>query len=159
MYYTKYVHCHTLAQQLTLCYHCYTMTRRFEEINHTADIAIRVWGIDLAELFRNAAYGMASQLAEPDRVPIETSVTLDLEAADVELLLVRWLSELLYLGEEQNVIFTDFDVLEVKQTVLRAIARGGHVPHLHHHIKAVTFSELDVKQIENGYETTVVFDV
>ncbi len=135
------------------------MNERFEEIDHTADIAIRVWGTGLAELFQNAAYGMASQLADADDVPLETSVTLELEAADVELLLVRWLSELLYLGEERSVVFTDFDMLEVKHTALRAVARGGHVHQLHHHIKAVTFSDLDVKQIENGYETTVVFDV
>jgi SHS2 domain-containing protein len=27
------------------------MNGRFEEVEHTADIAIRVWGQDLAELF------------------------------------------------------------------------------------------------------------
>ena len=36
----------------------------FEAIEHTADIAIHVRGRDLAELFANAAYGMACQLAD-----------------------------------------------------------------------------------------------
>ena len=40
------------------------MNRRFEEVEHTADIALRVRGRDLPGLFANAAHGMACQLAE-----------------------------------------------------------------------------------------------
>ena len=43
-------------------------TKRFEEVPHTADLAIRVWGRDMAELFVNAAYGMACQLGDPESV-------------------------------------------------------------------------------------------
>jgi SHS2 domain-containing protein len=32
---------------------------RFEEIEHTADVALRVHGKDLKELLKNAAFGMA----------------------------------------------------------------------------------------------------
>ncbi len=135
------------------------MEEPFEEIEHTADIAIRVWGADFAELFRHAALGMASQLTDVDTVPVETALTIELQAADVEMLLIEWLGELLYLGEKHEVVFTQFDILEVEDTALRAVARGGPVPRLDHHIKAVTFSEVDVKRIGSGYGTTVVFDV
>lgn len=135
------------------------MQRRFQEIEHTADIAIRVWGTDLSELFHNAALGLAAQLADPDAVTTETSVSVELEADDVETLLIGWLSELLYLGERQNVVFIEFDILEVTVNRLRATARGGSVDRFDHHIKAVTFSEMNVKRVENQYRTTVVFDV
>ncbi len=135
------------------------MERPFEEIDHTADIAIRAWGTDLSELFENAALGMAAQLADVDDVQRETSVTVELEADDVETLLIQWLSELLYAGEDGNVVFTEFDILEVTETRLRAIARGGSVQRFDHHIKAVTFSEMDVERIGNGLGTTIVFDV
>ncbi len=135
------------------------MEEPFEEIEHTADIAIRVWGADLAELFHNAALGMVSQLTDVETVRIETTVTIELRAADVETLLIEWLGELLYLGEKRDVVFTQFDVLELEHNALRAVARGGPVPRLDHHIKAVTFSELDVRRVGSGYGTTVVFDV
>ena len=135
------------------------MSKRFEEIEHTADIAIRVWGQNLAELFANAAFGMASQTTDPDLVARTVEQTVELEAYDDETLLVSWLGELLYLGEREACIFTEFDMIDVTPTQLRAIARGGPAREHHRHIKAVTFSDLQIVQTESGYETTVVFDV
>ena len=131
----------------------------FEEIEHTADIAIRVRGRDLAELFANAAYGMACQLADPDAVTQTNEQQIELDAYDTESLLVSWLEELLYLGEREECIFAVFDVLQVSPTQLRATVRGGPVEEHGAHIKAVTFNELEIVRTDAGYETTVVFDV
>jgi SHS2 domain-containing protein len=135
------------------------MDKRFEEVEHTADIAIHVWGDELADLFANAAYGMACQLADPDDVRLTVERLVELEAYDVETLLVDWLGELLYLGERDECVFTAFDVLEVVPTRLRAVARGGAVRACRGHIKAVTFNELEIRRTETRYETTIVFDV
>jgi SHS2 domain-containing protein len=135
------------------------MNARFEEIEHTADIAICVWGGDLAELFVNAAYGMAYQLADIDGMDLTVEVPVELEAYDVETLLVTWLGELLYLGEREECVFTEFDALEIAPTRLRAIARGGAVREYRGHIKAVTFGGLEIRRADEGYETTIVFDV
>ena len=76
-----------------------------------------------------------------------------------EIGLFTWLGELLYLGEQDNCVFTDFDVIEVTPTRLRAIVQGGPVQEHQAHIKAVTFSELEIVHNDGGYETTIVFDV
>jgi len=135
------------------------MNKRFEEIEHTADIAIHVWGHDLAELFANGAYGMACQMADPDVVLRTAERLIELEAYDAETLLVAWLGELLYLYERDDCIFTDFDMLKVTPTRLRALAWGGPVRERRRHIKAVTFSDLEIVHTGAGYETTIVFDV
>jgi SHS2 domain-containing protein len=132
---------------------------RFEEVEHTADIAIRVWGRDLAELFANAAYGMACQLGSADSVEQSTEQLVELETYDTETLLVSWLGELLYLSEREESIFADFELLEITPTRLRAIARGGPMGEHKQHIKAVTFSDLEIVRTEAGYETVIVFDV
>jgi len=135
------------------------MKQRFEEIEHTADIAIRVWGRDLAELFANAAYGMACQMADVDTVERTIEHTVELQAYDTETLLVAWLGELLYLGERDGCVFIEFDMLDVTPTQLRATVRGGPASGHHGHIKAVTFSDLEIVHTDAGYETTIVFDV
>lgn len=134
--------------------------RGFEEVEHTADIAIRVLGSDMAQLFSNAALGMASQLTDIEQVdPRECEVVVCVEAEDQEMLLVEWLSELLYLGETEGVLFTEFDIRDLSSNKLRAIARGGRAQHYDAHIKAVTFSELDIQLRDGHLETVVVFDV
>ncbi len=131
----------------------------YEEIEHTADIAIRIRGRDLAELFANAAYGMACQLADPGAVEQSNEQHIELDAYDTETLLVSWLEELLYLGERDECVFCDFDMQQVTPTQLRATARGGPVEEFGAHIKAVTFNELEVVRSGAGYETSIVFDV
>jgi SHS2 domain-containing protein len=69
----------------------------FEEIEHTADWALRVRGQDLAGLFMNTARGMSRLLVqEPARSPREVEKHFELEADDAESWLVTWLNELAY---------------------------------------------------------------
>jgi SHS2 domain-containing protein len=135
------------------------MDERFEEVEHTADIAIRVWGRDLAQLFANAAYGMACQLADVATVERTVEHEIQLEDWDAETLLVSWLDEFLYANERDGLVFTDFDMLEVSPTRLRAVVRGGPAPVRWYSIKAVTFNDLRIVRTAEGYETTIVFDV
>jgi SHS2 domain-containing protein len=133
--------------------------KQFEEIEHTADIAIRVWGRDLAALFANAAHGMSYLLADVEDVALAVQETIELEAEDIEMLLVDWLSELLFLGERGGVVFTRIDRLEVTPHRLSADVEGGPMQERRSHIKAVTFSELQITRTDRGYETVIVFDV
>jgi SHS2 domain-containing protein len=138
-------------------------SRGFEEIEHTADIAIRVRGRSLAEMFASAAYGMACQMAgqpaSTDAAGKTTERTIELTAYDAETLLVTWLGELLYLSEREGCVFTEFDMVQVTASRLRAVVRGGPAAAHRRHIKAVTFNDLDIVHTDAGYETTIVFDV
>jgi len=131
----------------------------FEEIPHTADVAIRAWGRDLLDLFANAARGMAWLMADPDTVQTTVEKTIELTAYDAETLLVTWLGELLYLRERDGAVFTTFELEDVTNTHLRGSARGGPAKVLRRAIKAVTFSEMDIRPTEDGLETVIVFDV
>lgn len=148
-----------LAQEVRLCYDMQVSERRFAEIDHTADIAIRVWGSDLSELFANAAYGMTCQVADVEDVELAAERKITVEGQDLEMVMVEWLGELLYLQERDGLVFKEFDILEVTSRGLRALARGGPVEDYHGHIKAVTFSELEITETDGGYATTIVFDV
>jgi SHS2 domain-containing protein len=132
----------------------------FEEIEHTADWALRVRGHDLRELLVNAARGM-SRLLVPDLTLISTDVErrFDLDALDAESLLVEWLSELAYWAEAEMLVFREFDLRQVTPSHLEAVVRGGRAPNLQKQIKAVTYHNLEIITTDNGLETTVVFDV
>lgn len=132
----------------------------FEEIEHTADWALRVRGRDLKELLLNAARGMVALMIDrPADLPVGVEQVIELESIDAESLLVDWLSELAYRAETEMLVFHRFDLHHVTPTTLRATVRGGRAPHLKKHIKAVTYHNLEIVETPGGLETTVVFDV
>jgi len=133
--------------------------RVIEEIEHTADLSIRVRGRDLAELFANAARGMFGLVADLEAVGQGVERQVQLEELDAETLLVSWLSELLWFNEESEAVFNRFEIASLSTTALQATAWGGPAPSQYKHIKAVTFHDLKIVATDDGYEVTVVFDV
>jgi len=83
----------------------------YEQIPHTADIAVRVYGKDLKELFRNAAWGMFDIIADLEGLESSVSINIDLKAPQKEELLVSWLDELLYNFYTKDIIFFKFDIV------------------------------------------------
>lgn len=133
---------------------------RYEVFEHTADAGIRAFGESPKELFENAAYGMFDLMTDVSAVRPVGEVRVEVEAHDLESLLVNWLSELLYLHDADNVFFVEFDV-EVKGLGLSAKARGEEVDRERHRlkaqVKAVTYHMLEVNPDE-GY-ATVILDI
>lgn len=130
----------------------------FQEIEHTADWALRVWAPQLAELFMQAAAGMNS-LAEVVLQPgnrVERQITL--RAGDAETLLVTFLEELLYIAEQEEIGFDRYD-LDIQGMELIARVYGAQIGSRRKEIKAVTFHNLEIQGDENGYHVQIVFDV
>jgi SHS2 domain-containing protein len=136
------------------------MPIRFEEVEHTADRALRVYGRDLPDLFGNAAAGMNSLMRAGGAGAAGSVVKrIELEAADAESLLVAWLSELAFWAETESLIFDRIDFIELSPARLRAVVRGAPVQALDKHVKAVTFHNLAIGRHPGGLVVTVVFDV
>lgn len=132
--------------------------REFEEIEHTADWSIRVFGRTLSELFVHAAQGMFS-LLDPDLESEGTQKrTIELSAIDRETLLVSWLEELLYLLESEGIAAVDYE-LQVNDKHLQAVVLTRKILSMKKDIKAVTYHELELQEEESGIQTTLVFDV
>ena len=132
----------------------------FEEIEHTADRALRIYGRNLEELFINAARGLKSLMGAdevPDSTAIKKSIALD--AIDAESLLVEWLSELAYWAEAEMLVFSKFDLQNITSTHVKAKIYGSRVTQMERHIKAVTYHNLEIVKTETGLTATVVFDV
>ena len=134
------------------------ITSGFEEIEHTADWALRVWAPDYAELFRQAAIGM-NQLSEIELdLSTPAAEELTLTEIDMESLLISFLSELVFFAEQDDLGFDSYS-LEVDRLSLDARLTGGKIISRKKEIKAVTYHNLEVIEIEGGYQVVIVFDV
>ena len=102
---------------------------------------------------------MLDESTEETAVSPTITRTLHLDAFDSETLLVDWLTELAYFAEMEQVVFPDITLTNVTPTHLEAEIKGGPVPELGKHIKAVTYHNLEIKETDDGLEATIIFDV
>jgi len=129
----------------------------FTELPHTADVALHAWGPDLLSLFTQAALGL-NAIAGIRTGARRALRELNLQQADASSLLVAFLSELVFLQENERLAFDTFD-LEVTAQHLSGRMSGGDILSIERPIKAVTFHNLQVLSTERGLEAEVVFDV
>lgn len=134
--------------------------KRFEELDHTADVGIRAFGKTLDELFANAAAGMFSLITDLDAVKPVGEHEVKVTSRDLESLLVDFLSELLYVHETEKVLLAEFDV-KVSGLAVDAHVRGERIDKarhpLHLMVKAVTYHGIDVDPAKG--EAQVIFDI
>ncbi len=119
---------------------------------------MQVWAEDLPSLFAEAARGMNAlsgmQIASGPRL----TRTFEHEAADAESLLVAFLSELIYIQEQEHLGFDTFHI-ELQPPQLRAQMQGAQLASMEKPIKAVTFHNLKIACTQHGCEVEIVFDV
>ncbi len=138
------------------------MAPRYEVLSHTADTGIIVFGATLREVFENGAFAMVDlmfgigDLVESERVRIEV------EAANVEDLLVDWLSTLLFEAETRDLAFCSFEIEVLDDCRLLGSVGGLASAGLELSgppIKAVTYHQLSIEETPHGWSARVVFDV
>jgi SHS2 domain-containing protein len=132
---------------------------RYEQLEHTADLALRIYGRTLRELFANAAYAMFSQLADLGPIAPMVQREVAVEGIDYESLLVNWLNELLYLQETRGEAYVTFEIDRLSRRHLQATVHGDRTENIHTLIKAATYHGLSINRTQGWYTSTVVFDV
>jgi SHS2 domain-containing protein len=156
-------------------------------LDHTADVGLEVEAPSLAELFRRAAAGLMVLMGAGDPVDpgdpgaaaaaeAATDATVEVAVAgpDLEMLLVGWLRELLFLCEVRGIAYAGAEFDELGGGGLRARMRGvpGR-PAPGRELKAVTYHGARVTRRpgsgegdgdgdgdgDGGWAATVIFDV
>lgn len=137
--------------------------KRFDIIEHTADVGIEAYGVELEEAFANAAYAMFTLIVDLDGVKEEVRRRIAVQAEDQESLLASWLNELLYLFDTEGIIFKRFEVTELGEKSLKAVGYGELIDTARHSlktgIKAATYYMLRVAREDDKYSVRVIFDL
>ena len=135
----------------------------FEIIDHTADIGIVAYGTDIKQVFANAALGLFSLMADPDDFSEGIKRDLELSAEDVEVLLVEWLNELIYIFDVEHIFFKRFEIDKLTSNQIRARCFGEKIKPGQHklkrEVKAATYHMLQINKEDGGYKVQVIFDI
>ncbi len=140
--------------------------KKYEFLEHPADLKIRAFGHDLAEVFVNAALGMmeflyGENICSRDIPTLSRDVSTErvkIKSHDLPSLLVDWLSELLYLSDTNNRVYVGFKINKIGETEIEAEV-GSYPAKAIEDIKAVTYNELKIGKQDGLWVAEVVFDI
>lgn len=137
--------------------------KRFEILDHTADIGLIVFGEDLKTLFENAGEAFFHLITDLRRVRENEERRIELKGESLERLMVDWLNELLYLHDVESLLFRKFEIEAVGEEGLKAKVKGEpfqagiHV--IKAGVKAVTHHQIQVKRESGGWRAQVILDL
>jgi len=135
----------------------------YQIIDHTADLGIIVKGPDVMSLFIRAAQAMTDLMVKGGTSKKTVTKDILVEGEDLSDLMVRWLGEILYLFEGENLVLNSIDIesispIQVKSRLTLASFRPEHHQILRE-IKAVTYHQISVDKVNDGWEARVIFDI
>jgi len=137
--------------------------KKYEIIEHTADIGLRIFGHSQKDLFQNAALALFEQITDLTKVTKKKTISIELEAPDKTELFISWLRELLYQADVRQMVFCYFDLMQIDEFHLRGVASGEPLDLNKHtiktEIKAVTYHQLKLENKNNFWSAEVIFDV
>lgn len=137
--------------------------KRFEILDHTADIGLIVYGENLRTLFENAGEAFFDLITDLKKVRQREERRAELKGESLERLMVDWLNELLYLHDVENLLFKKFEVKAVGEEGLIAKIKGEAFDPERHIIKtgvkAVTYHQIQVQKEDGGWRARVIVDI
>ena len=139
---------------------------KFRFLEHTADIMFEAYGKSLNELFENAALAVSESMVKTKDVKPKTAKIVKLQNVKVEMLLFDFLSELLYLKDAEQLVFSAFKVKveEAKGNIsLQAELKGDKLnmktQEFRNDVKAITLHLFEVKREKTGWTARVILDI
>jgi SHS2 domain-containing protein len=135
----------------------------FDYFEVAADVGVHAWAPTLEGCWRQCALGMFNLMVPLDAVAAAESREVGSQGESLELLLVNWLNDLLYLHDVEGFAVRDVTTLRVEGDRVHATLTGEAVdPERHPRgvlVKAATLHQLAVVREPERTGARVVLDV
>lgn len=146
------------------------MGKPYEILEHMADGKFRAYGRTLEEAFTNAALAMASLMWDWEKIKLERKEKVKVEASTLEQLIVRFLSEVIYLLEVRSFLLGRVETISIEEIKLNdkklyrleAEVTGDDVSpeyEIYGQVKAVTYNDLKIEKTDDGLVVQIVVDM
>jgi len=143
------------------------LKKRFEFLEHTADLYIAAYGKSLEEAFENAAYATFEGMTDLDKVKPQLEDTVEVEGYDEKALLYNWLEALLVKFDITDNLYSRFKIAGIEKTdagfKLKANIRGEPFNPQKHiskvGIKAVTYHQMEIVKEPNFITAKFILDI
>ncbi len=142
------------------------MPYQYLEEEAIADIAFKAWGVNLNDVFKEAAEAVYSLLTNIEDLNDDISFPINIEADTSENLLYKFLDEIIYL-KDAELFFPKRVELSIKETDGLFILKGKFIGsefeiekhEMGNDIKAITYHDFYLKELDDKWECYVLVDI
>lgn len=140
-------------------------TIRYQLLEHTADLRVAIYGKDLLELFRNAAFMLFDVMVDLSQVENVLTKEVNLNSTDLEELFLDWLRELLFFFSARGFVTGAVVIEHLDPEVAHLRAKlTGEIYRTEKHglkieIKTPTYHQFRLERTATGWTAVIVFDV
>ena len=139
------------------------MFMSYQIIDHTADLGIIVEGEDEKNLFIRAAKAMTDLMVKDDIAKKTIIKDVSLQGDDFPDLMVKWLGEILYLFHGEKLLVHSIEIKSISSIMLQSTLTLSSLEPKHHEvkreIKAVTYHQIYVDKVNDGWQARIIFDI
>jgi SHS2 domain-containing protein len=137
---------------------------KYRRLDHTSDLGLEIFGCDLPELFRNAAYALFDNMLNLTAIEPARTESIDLSGETTEELFLNWLRELLFRFATAYFAVRDVPAIIIKDNHLHAEIQGEQFDPARHQIKieikTPTYHMFAITgDAQQGFKATVILDV
>ncbi len=137
--------------------------KKYRLTTRQSELAVRIVGNSQADLFANSAYALFDVMTEIEKIEIKDRLPLEVEGMDRDDLLVNWMRELLYLYQGSGYLLKEFQIREVKDTIVKAEVCGEKIDPDRHEIKqeisTVAYHQSRMAKTGNQWTAQLIFEV
>jgi SHS2 domain-containing protein len=137
--------------------------KKFEILEHPADVGFIAYGGTLKGLLENAALAMMTLGCELDGIEERERREIRASGADNEALLFDWLAEILAVADADGLALRRAEVTRAVEGAAQGVVYGEKFDKARHragtYIKAVTYHQLAIERVAAGWKATVYLDV
>ena len=135
----------------------------YQIIDHTADLGIIVKGSDVTNLFIHAAQAMIDLMVKGEVSNKKSIRNVSLQGTDFPDLMVKWLGEILYLFYGEKLLLHSIEIKSINPTKLESTLTltdfEPEYQQVKREIKAVTYHQISVDNLNDGWQARVIFDI
>lgn len=143
--------------------------KKYEYLDHTADVQLHSWGDSLKESFEQLAISMFAYMTDIEKVQMTKQETIEIQMDaedDILNLVFKWLDEWLFLFSAEpffiarNVVIDEFDP---EHGYIKATGFGETFDLAKHpqgtEVKAITYSNMQVHKEKPTNDIYVIIDI
>ena len=131
-------------------------------LEHPADLGIEAWGATFSEALSMAVSGLVSILVDPATVEATDQRPVNVAAKDSEALVVKLLSEVLFLFDGMRFVPKSLTINGEPATTVQGFVSGEPLREGKHNlrldVKAITYHQLAIHRRPSGIALTVFLD-